>query len=279
MQKVVQLLESEPQLFTDGTITELASRAGVAASTVTRLSKALGYSSVARMRMAFARELAVHAPDEAWMAGVGEEFGPDDEPGELLDKLAAAHLRMVRTTADRLDVGQLNRVAERIAVADRIDIYAIGASANAAKMFAIRAFRIGIQVRVWDEVHVGLVSASFLGPSSVAIAVSRSGRTPEVAQLIREAARSGAMTVAMVGNASSRIAAAADITITTMPSEHPGGGDMTPRYAQGFSLDLLFLLLARHDVERTTRRLAATSRSVERHRRNRERTGETDPRT
>lgn len=267
MRRIIGLIEDDPRQFTEGTITSLASRAEVAPSTVTRLSRALGYPSVARMRMAVAREQAAHGHDDAWLKDVGEDFSPDDDPQALMEKLTFTHLRMIRNTAAQLDVQRLQRVAERIATADRVDLYAIGGSANAAQMFADRAFRIGIQARVWSEVHAGLVSSSFLGPSSVAIAVSRSGRTPEIAQLTREAGRAGALTVAMVGNPSSRVAAAAELTITTMSSEHPGSGDMTPRYGQGFALDLLFLLVARLDVETTNRRLAVTSHSVERHRR------------
>lgn len=277
MRKVVALIEQEPQLFTDGSITSLAARAGVAPSTVTRLSKALGYPSVARMRMAFARELAVRQPADPWMHDIGSDLSPDDDPRALVEKLTFAHLRMIRNTAVQLDVERLNEIAERIAAADRVDVYAIGGSANAAQMFADRAFRVGIQVRVWSEVHAGLVSASFLGPGSVAIAVSRSGRTPEVAQMLREARRTGALTAAFVGNPSSRVAAAADVTITTMSAEQPDSGDLMPRYAQGFALDVLFLLLARVDVETTRRRLALTSRSVERHRREWELAEETEP--
>lgn len=267
MQKIVRLIEDEPQLLTDSSITSLASRAGVAASTVTRLSRALGYPSVARMRVAVAREQALSGPDDAWITDVGHELTPDDDPQTLLEKLAFAHLRMIRNAAAQIDVAALQRIAERIAAADRVDLYAIGGSANAAQMFADRAFRIGIQARVWNEVHAGLVSASFLGPSSVAIAVSRSGRTHEVAQLIESARGTGALTVAMVGRPGSRVAAAAELTITTLSSEDEDSGDLTPRYSQGFALDLLFLLVARLDVDSTRRRLALTRRSVERHRR------------
>ena len=267
MQRVVRLIEDDPQALVEGTITSLAETAGVAPSTVTRLSKELGYASVARMRMAFAREQSLADTEDPWVNDLGPELSPDDDPQALLEKLTFTHLRMIRATATRLDVGLLQHVAERIAVADRVDLYAIGGSANAAQMFADRTFRIGVQSRVWSEAHAGLVSASFLGPSSVAIAVSRSGRTPEVARLIGEARGAGALTVAMVGTAGSRVASAADVTIVTSPAEDPGGGDLMPRYGQGFALDLLFLLVARLDVEATTRRLARTSRSVERHRR------------
>lgn len=273
MQRIVALIEADPHAFTEGTITSLAARAGVAASTVTRLSRALGYASVSRMRVAVAREQVAPGSagsagfTEVWNHDVGEDLRPEDDPQALLEKLTFAHLRMIRATAAQIDVGLLQALAERIARADRVELFAIGGSANAAQMFTERVFRIGVQPRVWSEVHAGLVAASFLGPSSVAIAVSRSGRTPEVAQLLREAGRRGAHTVAVVGSPSSRIGSLADVVIPTAAAEHPGSGDLTPRHGQGFVLDLLYLLLARLDVEATTRRLATTGRSVERHRR------------
>lgn len=267
MRRIVDVIEEEPHLFTEGTITELAVQAGVAPSSVTRLSKELGYASIATMRTAVAREHALRGADQAWTADVGAAFSPADDPRTLLEKLTNAHLQTIRASAAQLDADRLSDLAAGIAVADRVDIYAIGGSANAARMFADRAFRLGVQARVWDEVHAGLVSASFLGPSSVAIGVSRSGRTPEVLQMMRAARSRGARTVAMVGTSASRLASISELTITTAGADNPGSADMTPRYGQGFALDLLFLLIARLDIEETKRHLAATSRSVERHRR------------
>jgi DNA-binding MurR/RpiR family transcriptional regulator len=112
-------------------------------------------------------------------------------------------------------------------------------------------------------VHNGLTSAAILDKDCVAIGVSNTGRTIETIQMLAEAKAAGAYTLAMTGNPDSPLAKLADdVLIAASPNGYLQPADLTARHCQLFVVDLLYLLVAQADFERTTRLLAASAAAV-----------------
>lgn len=267
--RVGELIEHDPTVLIGRTIKELSLLAQVSSATVTRFSRFLGYSSLSEMRVAVATELGRSDSAESWRDDVGRDYDPADSREVLLEKLMHAHVRIVKNTAANLDLNTLSRVAAKIVTASRVDFYAVEGSAKVAEGLANRLFRIGIQARAWSDPHMGIVSAVNLGEQGVAIGMSQSGSTAETVAMLRQAADSGAYTVALVGDRTSKLASIAeDCLRTSPPDEFQAPDDLTPRYGQGLVTDMLFLLVARADVENVGRRLSTTRTAVDRYRGN-----------
>lgn len=268
MTKIAAVLVDDPKAPLNLSITELAERAGTSAASVTRFCRMIGYGGYAPLRVGIAEDVGRGGAEAAWLADIGRSFGPDDPPDDIKRALLNTHLLSLQTTAGLLDMPTAMRVANAIAKSRHLDIYGVGGSALTALETKARLYRIGINVHTWAEVHNGLTSAAILDRDCVAIGISNTGRTEETIQMLERASASGAHTVALTGNPDSPLARIADdMLIAASPDGYLQPTDLSARHCQLFVVDLLYLLIAQSNFERTTRLLAASGAAVAPHRR------------
>src|SRR6185437_10069292 len=260
MAKIAAVLIDDPRAPLSLSITELAERAGTSAASVTRFCRMIGYGGYSPLRVGIAEDVGRGGAEAAWLADIGRSFGPDDPPEEI--KLS------LQTTAGLLDMPTALRVADAIAKSRHLDIYGVGGSALTALETKARLYRIGVNVHTWAEVHNGLTSAAILDAECVAIGISNTGRTEETIQMLERAKAAGAHTVALTANPDSPLARIADdILVAASPDGYLQPTDLSARHCQLFVVDLIYLLIAQSNFERTTRLLAASGAAVAPHRR------------
>ncbi len=139
-----------------------------------------------------------------------------------------------------------------------------------------RLYRIGVPAYAWSEVHAGLTSAAIHGSDTVAIGISTTGRTEETIEMLAEANRAGAFTAAITNDPTSPLAELADRSIvTSIYEQFLQPDDLSAKHGQLLVLDLLYLLVAQANFDRSSAKLAASALAVSAHRRPRR----TPPRT
>ena len=263
MAKIAAVLTADPKAPLTLSITELAERAGTSPASVTRFCRMLGYGGYAQLRVGIAEDVGRGGGQAAWIGNIGRSFGPDDPPEEIRDSLLNTHVLSLQTTAGMLDISTALRVAAAIVKARQLDVYGVGGSALTALETEARLYRIGINVHTWAEVHNGLTSAAILDDRCVAIGISNTGRTDETIQMLTVAKASGAYTVAITGNPDSPLARVADdMLVAASPDGYLQPADLSARHCQLFVVDLLYLLVAQSNFDRTTRLLAASGAAV-----------------
>jgi DNA-binding MurR/RpiR family transcriptional regulator len=263
MGKIAAVLIDDPKAPLNLSITELAERAGTSAASVTRFCRMIGYSGYSPLRVSIAEDVGRGGAQAAWIADIGRSFGPHDPPDEIRRALLNTHVLSLQTTAGLLDLPTAIRVAEAIVRSRQVDVYGVGGSALTALETEARLYRIGINVHTWAEVHNGLTSAAILDHKCVAIGISNTGRTDETIQMLTVAKASGAHTVAITGNPDSPLARIADdVLIAASPDGYLQPADLSARHCQLFVVDLLYLLVAQSNFDRTTRLLAASGAAV-----------------
>lgn len=263
MGKIAAVLVDDPRAPLELSITELAERAGTSAASVTRFCRMIGYSGYQTLRVSIAEDVGRGGAQAAWIADIGRSFGPHDPPDEIRRALLNTHVLSLQTTAGLLDLQTAMRVAEAIARSPHVDVYGVGGSALTALETEARLYRIGVNVHTWAEVHNGLTSAAILDRRCVAIGISNTGRTEETIQMLSVAKASGAYAVAITGNPDSPLARIADaVLIAASPDGYLQPADLSARHCQLFVVDLLYLLVAQSNFDRTTRLLAASGAAV-----------------
>lgn len=263
MAKIAAVLVDDPKAPLTLSITELAERAGTSAASVTRFCRMVGYAGFAELRVGVAEDVGRGGDKAAWYADIGRSFGPNDPPNEIRNTLFNTHVLSLQTTAGLVDIPAAVRVAKIIAGSRHLDVYGVGGSALTALETEARLYRIGIRVHAWSEIHDGLTSAAILNPQCVAIGISNTGRTEETIQMLTVAKASGAHAVAITGNPDSPLAKIADdVLIAASPHGYLQPADLSARHCQLFVVDLLYLLIAQLDFDRTTRLLAASGAAV-----------------
>jgi DNA-binding MurR/RpiR family transcriptional regulator len=263
IRKIAAVLLDDPKAPLTLSITELAQRAGTSAASVTRFCRILGYEGYPQLRVGIAEDVGRGGAKAAWNADIGRSFGPDDPPDGIRNTLLNTHIQSLQRTASLLDIGATIRVAQRIIKSRHLDVYGVGGSALTALETEARLYRIGINVHTWAEVHNGLTSAAILDSDCVAIGISNTGRTEETIEMLTVAKASGAYTVAMTGNPESPLGKIADeVLIAASPDGYLQPADLSARHCQLFVVDLLYLLIAQSNFDRTARFLAASGAAV-----------------
>jgi len=261
-QRVARRVLDDPIGASGLTISRLAAAADTSETTVNRFCKALGLPGYPQLRLALAAETGGPAPREQ----VGADIGPDDTLDDVVAKVAYADARTVEETALQLDTTVLAAVVQALAGAGRVDLYGVGASAFVAMDLQQKLHRIRRVCFAWSDTHVALTSAALLRPGDVAMDFSHTGTTSEVIEVLHQAGRKGATTVAITNFPGSPLAGVADYVLTTAVRETTyRSGAMASRIAQLTLVDCLFIGLAQRELDRTRSALEVTYAAVRGH--------------
>lgn len=266
LQRVAEQILDDPGEAAQASIVDLAERAGTSTATVTRFCRVLGFRGYAALRVAIATESG-RAAQARWETDIDREIEPGDPLDTVLGVIVSADVRAIQETAARLDVDNVKRVAEAIAVAKRVELFGLGSSGTAAREMAFRLERIRVPCWHREDAHKALTNAALLGPGDVAIGLSHSGRTREVIEVLAEAADQGALTVAVTSFEKSPLAEAADVVLTTAVHETTFRlAALSALHSQLVALDLIYVAVAQLTYERTTEAFEVTARAVQAHR-------------
>ena len=266
--RVADYLLVQPQAPLTLSIGELAEQAGTSAASVTRFCRMIGYAGYVELRVGIATDVGRSTARESWANEIGREVSPDDTPELLLARLIGSHTKSLREATSAIDLAVMSEVSQRIGRSRLVDIYGVGGSAMLGQELQGRLYRIGVPAFTWSDVHLGLVSAAIQGPDTVAIGISTTGRTEETIEMLAEADRAGAFTVAITNNPGSPLDELAQASIVTSVYEQAlQPDDLSAKHGQLLVLDLLYLLVAQQDFDRSSAKLASSALAVSSHRR------------
>jgi DNA-binding MurR/RpiR family transcriptional regulator len=265
--RIAEMIAADPEAAAHASIVDLAERTGTSTATVTRFSRALGFKGYANLRVAIATETG-RAEQARWETDISGDIAPGDPLDIALKVIATADTRAIQATAAGLDMADVERVADAIAGAGRVEIFGLGSSGTAGREMAFRLERIRVPVWSRSDTHTALTNAALLGPGDVAIGLSHSGRTVEVIETLAEAADHGALTVAVTSYPRSPLAESADVVFTTAVHETTFRlAALSALHSTLLVLDLIYVAVAQRTYERTTEAFELTVRAVDAHRR------------
>jgi DNA-binding MurR/RpiR family transcriptional regulator len=267
LQRVADQVLRDPAGTARATIIELAERSGTSPATVTRFCRALGFDGYAEVRLGIAAETGRAARSAGWTVHIDREIRPSDPLDHVLHQIMAADTRAMHDTATLLDLRSIEKAAQALSTARRVDIY--GASSSALVGAELRGclHRIGLAAWSWADLHGGLASAATLDARDVAVGVSHTGQTQETVEILAEAGSHGATTVALTSFPGSPVADVADVVLLTAVHDTPLRPDaLSARHSQLVVLDLLYIAVAQRLHDRADAAFQLTARAVDAHR-------------
>jgi RpiR family transcriptional regulator, carbohydrate utilization regulator len=189
---VVQVLLDDPRAAVGATVEQLARQAGVSMPTIVRTCRSFGHYSVRDFMLALAQDLAVSG------SYLHRSVLPEDSAQDVTSKITQAAVASLAELGRRIDPAVIDRVADKLAQAQRIDCYSVGAASTfMANELQSRLFRLARNANAIFDAHQQLVSASTLGPQGVAFVISHVGRMPYTLEAARFARSQGATVVAL----------------------------------------------------------------------------------
>ncbi|GHJ46285.1 RpiR family transcriptional regulator [Catellatospora sp. TT07R-123] len=267
LRRVAEQVLTDPAGAARATIVELAERSHTSPATITRFCRAVGFEGYADLRLAIAGETGRAARSAGWAVDIGRAIQPGDPLERVLGQIMAADTQAMQDTAAMTDLAEVERAADAIAAAERVDIYGASGSALVGAEMQFSLHRIGIAAWSWPDVHNGLASAALLRNGDVALGISHSGQTRETIEMVAEAGSRGATTVALTSFPRSPLADVADIVLTTATQATTFRPDsLSARHPQLVVLDLLYIAVAQRTHERAHEAFQRTAQAVAGHR-------------
>jgi DNA-binding MurR/RpiR family transcriptional regulator/CubicO group peptidase (beta-lactamase class C family) len=262
--RVALAVLDDPAGVAQRSIGVLARQCDTSGTTVLRFCRAVGYRHYPDLRIDLARETSREEAGNGPGPLLTGDISPTDTLAEIVAKIAWSDARAIEDTAATLDMDTLGRAIDAVTVAERVDIYGIGASGFVAQDLHQKLHRIGLLSSVWPDPHAALTSAALLGPSDVAIAISHTGTTIDTIEALRVAESRGATTIAITNFGDSPLAGHARLVLTTAARETTfRSGAMASRIAQLAVVDCLFVGVAQRSYERTMLALERTFAAVQ----------------
>ena len=195
-QRVATLVLEQPRLVLNEPIADIARLAEVSQPTVIRFCRSLGFLGLADFKLKFASSLTGAIPVRH--SQVRNSDSTHDLSAKVIDNTVSAILKF----RDQLDVRSLDRAIELVSRAKRVEFYAMGNSRVVALDGQHKFFRFRIPTSSYGDSHLFTLAAELLKPGDVVIAISNSGRLPELLAAVDAARAAGADVIAISSSGS-----------------------------------------------------------------------------
>ena len=236
--RIAQVFLDDLDWAVKANVEDLAGRAGVSAPSIVRFARLVGCAGLKDLKLKLAGALALGAPFLHRSVRLGASAQ------DVVRNVTGSMTTVLADWRQRLDAADLERSADAIAKARRIDCLGAGATSNFfAQDLQARLFRLGLTANAFSDAHFQIVSAATLTPADVLIAISFVGRMPTLLRAVELAKARGATIIAL---AQSRTPLA-DLADISLPMDVPRDATMlvgTDAYVtQLITIEVLMILV------------------------------------
>lgn len=258
----MEILEN-PEEVQSLSITELANRAGVADSTVSRFLREMNLDGYNALRLGIAQAIysksnSSTSTNSSW---VYEGVLEGDSLSDIMEKILHGSNDSLERTKDRIDPLVINNLVDRIHGASAIYFTAMGSSATSAESAMMRFVRAGKKCHFFRDQSVQSMGAATLKEGDLLIAISDSGDSIPVISAAQIAKHHGANIAVITSNPESQLASLADdllLTGSTVANSDVYGESVTSKWGQLFAIDVLYATYATRYFEETANFLQET---------------------
>lgn len=264
---IANCILADPLRVAQMNISQLADFSTTSVASVVRFSKAMGFKGYPEFRMALVGEVSRFGMNQSNPTELDSGITTEDSVEEIIQKIANADARAIQTTAERLDVASFKKVVQTWDKASNIGIFGLASSGHVAMDLQLKLNRQGKAAVAWRDAHTALTSVSLLNPGDCLVAISHSGTTLDVVEVIQEFKERGIKIILITNAIRSPATALADIVLHTSARETTfRSGATSSRIAQLTVVDCLCVALAQRNWSGTKSaldqsRLAVKSRS------------------
>jgi len=212
--KVADLVAENPRLVVESTMAGVAAAAQVSEPTVMRFSMSLGFDGFQQFRMALAEALALGLP--ATLSTV--------EAGDDATTISAKIFDHTISSLDRarryLDPQQIEQAVEALCACSSVVLVGQGASGIIAMDASQKAALFGVPCVAPEDPHQQFMAVAMGGPGTLVVAVSNTGETRTVIDVVRLAKERQLVVIGLTGSADTSLGRAVDIPIVVKTFEN-----------------------------------------------------------
>lgn len=246
----------------DSSITEFARNLGISEATVSRVSRALGYSGFPNLKLSVAQE-STRSPGYVNLpTGLNET----DSMITLSEKLSLTLTSSLRETHRMLDEDRLEKAVNAVKEASLTVFVGVGGAASVCDEAVHLLLKAGIDSMSYRDGYTQIAAAATMSPTRTMIGISHTGQTETVASALRLARSKGSKTIAITSDPNSHVAKAAEIQLITWHNEtqQPLYGDfLEGRVCQLYLIELIYLGVLFRTGDKARESLKTTGKALE----------------
>lgn len=263
--RIARWILENPRQLVDLTVKDLARITGSSQAAVIRLCKSIQVPGYQSLKVAVVADITreERPPTSRFM-----EIDPTTPLSRSIQSLKRNTIMAINRTLNDMRENDIDAIVQRLKQARWIVSYGIGASAIVVKDFQQKLWRLGLPVFFAEDFHVMATIVGQLTADDIFLAVSYSGETSEVLELVQLARRRKAFIAALTRfdrkNPLSRLA---DLPIYVYAYEaSPRIGASSSLIASLTAMSALLFALANTLAEEAESKLADTLEAVRPHR-------------
>jgi len=195
-QRVAHFVLGSPRAILTDPVADIARNVGVSQPTVIRFCRTMGCQGLADFKLKLASGLTGTIPVQHSQVRLGD--GVPDLSAKVMDNTVSAILKL----RDNLDTDALDQAIELLRRAQRVELYGLGNSSVVALDGQHKFVRCRIPAIAHSEPNAQALAAELLGKDDVVIAVSSSGRSPDLLTAVDLALEAGATVIAITAGKS-----------------------------------------------------------------------------
>lgn len=219
---------------------ELANVVGVSQSSVVKFSQKLGYKGYPAFKMGIIDALNVSTAN----SNLHGKITINDSFGQMSNKLLSSKVSVLNETQKLNDEKAFIEAVELLKLSKRILICGLGGSALVGKDFSYKLQKLGMLAIEEADTHAQLAFAATLGANDLVFAISESGNTKEMINVVSEAKRNKAKIISVTRFGSTPISDMASVKLYSVADDESARlSSILARTAQEFIIDILFIAI------------------------------------
>ncbi|MCW6682937.1 MurR/RpiR family transcriptional regulator [Aerococcaceae bacterium NML160702] len=235
----------------------LAKKSNTSAATVVRYAKKLGYKGFQQLKIDLAKD------NSEQEVSFDDMILEEDDTLTLVKKSYSSNLKTLEQTYNLINVEHLSSAIHLLTQAETIYLVGVGGSSIICEDLMHKLTRINKKVIFHQNFHIFLHNLTYIKPKDVLIAVSYSGETPEIINAVKFANAAHAPVVAITQFRKNTLAKLADIPLNTASEEKEMRlGAISSRFSSLILSDLLYLGLAKQNIDDTTAKILETRQII-----------------
>lgn len=241
---IARFIDDNPESLADMGISDIASYLKVSISSITKVSKKLGFSGFHDLKINVARQVAEQEDFvEPPALTDSERYTEQVIESTFVNSIIA--LQESRSVIDSQMINQVSSLFIQRPPAGQILLAGCGGSGAICDDFNHKLLKIGIFSSVFYDSHKQLMAASLMKPDDILLVVSHSGQTTDIINMVKMANEKGAATICLTNYPNSPLSLLAKYPVVSSVKNNPiTGENATTRIVHLNILDAIFTIIA-----------------------------------
>lgn len=257
-QKAAQYMLEHPERMETISLDEAARVMGVSQPTIMRMLKSVGYQGFREAKVAFVEERMKKSGGETGDV-LSLAIDKTDQIEDIPAKVIGNTIRLLEDSLQAISAKSLKKAVQAIEAANRVCIFSVENSNSIANDLLTKLIYLGIRCEFNEDYYLQSICAGHLQKGDVAIGISYTGTSKNTVDVLAQAKKSGATTVAITNFLETPLVQYADIVILTSNRQLLYGNDIFSRTIHLAVVDMIYMGLLLNHYDKYTQQIRRSS--------------------